>query len=231
MRARPALEPSRGERGFTLVELLVSMAVLALVGLVMMGGLRFVLRAFAHTDARRAGLEQLTLGLAVLKDQLERAEPLMRKVGNEDFVLFEGEADRLRFANVEPPFLAGPPYVAYEYALAFDAGGTRLELRRAPLDPAALDLDDAVAAGEPRVLLRLARSLRFTYFGSLKPREPPRWHEVWPKGARLPLAVRLAEDENPGWPELVAELRIPQPWYCGIANPASNAGCEEAAGQ
>ena len=40
--------------GFTLVELLVSMAVLALVAVTMMAGLRFVIRAFEHTDSRRA---------------------------------------------------------------------------------------------------------------------------------------------------------------------------------
>ena len=32
-----------------------------------------------------------------------------------------GLADRLRFANVEPPYLAGPPYLAYEYAVTLDA--------------------------------------------------------------------------------------------------------------
>ena len=76
--------------GFTLVELLVSMAVLALVALTMTAGLRFVVRAIASTDIRREALEELTLGLSVLRGELERAEPLMVKVGNRELVMFSG---------------------------------------------------------------------------------------------------------------------------------------------
>ena len=157
--------------GFTLVELLVSMVVLALVAVVMMSGLRFVLRAMSSTDNRREAMEELTLGLSVLRGELERAEPLMVKSGNRELVLFSGGPDRLRFANVEPPYLAGPPYLAYEYAVVPDDGGVyRIELRRAPLDPAAPDLA-VVEAGEARTVLRVGQELRFSYFGKLGERD------------------------------------------------------------
>jgi general secretion pathway protein J len=212
--------------GFTLVELLVSMAVLALVALAMMGGLRFVVRALASTDSRREALEELTLGLSVLRGELERAEPLMRKFGQRDLAVFEGTPERLRFANVEPPYLAGAPYLAYEYAIAPEDGGShRIELRRAPLDPATLDLDAAVEEVEARTVLRVGQPLRFTYFGQLREREPARWHEEWPQGPQLPQAIRLAEGEEPGWPELVVPLRVTAPWYCGVPEPPSSAGC------
>ena len=168
--------------GFTLVELLVSMAVLALVALVMVAGLRFVVRAVASTDNRREAMEELTLGLSVLRGELERAEPLMVKVGNRDLVLFSGMADRLRFANVEPPYLAGPPYLAYEYAVTPDCGAYRIELRRVALDPDQPDLA-AVEAGEPRTILRVAQRAAVHLLGQARrPREAPAWHEEWPAG-------------------------------------------------
>jgi hypothetical protein len=49
----------------------------------------------------------------------------------------------------------------------------------------------------------------------LRPRDPPAWHDEWPPGPTLPEAIRLAEGEDPGWPDLVVPLRITAPWYCG----------------
>jgi prepilin-type N-terminal cleavage/methylation domain-containing protein len=215
--------------GFTLAELLVSMAVLALVALIMTAGLRFVVGAVASTDGRREALEELTLGLSVLRGELERAEPLMRKVGNRNFVLFAGQGDILRFANVEPPYLAGPPYLAYEYAVTPDNGTYRIDLRRAPIDPAEPDLA-VVEAVEARTIVRVTQPLQFTYWGRLKPRGAPGWHAEWPPGETLPEAVRLAAGEDPGWPDLVVPLRITAPWYCAgsLDNPWNSAGCPGA---
>lgn len=217
--------PDRRSGGFTLIELLVSMVVLALVAVTMMGGLRFVLRALSSTDNRREAMEELTLGLSVLRGELERAEPLMLKVGNRDLVLFNGQADRLRFANVEPPYLAGPPYLTYEYAIVPDGNAYRIELRRAPLDPAAPDLA-AVDDIEPRTVLRVGQELHFSYYGPLGKNDPPSWRKVWPPGPKLPQAIRLAEGDDPGWPELVVPLRIAAPWYCGATDGSSTAGCK-----
>ena len=100
--------------------------------LTMTAALRFVVRAVASTDQRREALEELTLGLSFVRGELQRAEPLMHKVGQNDLVLFAGGQDRLRFVNVEPPYLAGSPYNAFEFAVVADAGAWRLELRRAP---------------------------------------------------------------------------------------------------
>lgn len=224
----------RRRGGFTLIELLVSMVVLSLVAVTMMSGLRFVIRVFDHTDSRRAALEELTLGFSVLRHELERAEPLMRKVNNEDRVLFEGTADRVRFVNVEPPYLAGRPYLMFEYAIAGQAGDYRIELRRAAYDPAAPDLD-AVAQAEPRVLLRMPQPVQFTYWGQARKDERPRWSDSWTRKQQLPLAVRLAAGEDPGWPDLVVPLQIRAPWYCatgqGAGQPSGQQGGRQAGQQ
>ncbi|MGD9508256.1 MAG: prepilin-type N-terminal cleavage/methylation domain-containing protein [Geminicoccaceae bacterium] len=217
--------------GFTLVELLVSLAVLALIALTMTAALRFVVRAVGSTDQRREALEELTLGLSLLRGELQRAEPLMRRVGQQTYVMFEGTPERVRFVNVEPPYLAGSPYTAYEFSVTPDAGAWRVDVRRAALDPSEPDLA-VVAAADPRTVLRLTQAVKFSYWGSRRPREAPSWHEEWPAGTLLPHAVRLAASENPGWPELVAQLRVTAPWYCaagdsgtGSGGAGSRAGC------
>lgn len=213
------------QQGFTLVELLVAMVVLALLAITMTGGLRFVFGAIAHVDARRAGIEELTLGLAVMRGEIARAHPLLRKERDQERILFEGGPERLRFVTVEPDFVGGQPYAVHDYAVVPAGGSYRIELRRAPLDPATLDLE-AVEAPEPRVLLDLTQPVRFAYFGSVEERRPPEWVEAWPAGTTLPLAVRLAGDAAPTWPELVVELRIRLPWNCGTGSGEQAAGCE-----
>lgn len=224
-----AVSPERRRRhgGFTLVELLVSMVMLSLVALAMIGGLRFVVRAFAHTDERRVALDELTLALSVLRDELERSEPLMQKVGNDTRVLFEGTADRLRFVNVGPGFMTGLPYRAFELAVVGDGGAYRIELRRTALDPAQPDLA-AVAETEPRVLLRVPRPLAFTYWGQRRRDEPAEWHDAWSQLPQLPLAVRLGEGLEPGWPELTVPLQIRAPYYCGTGDAAGLGGGQGA---
>jgi general secretion pathway protein J len=215
----------RSQGGLTLVELLVGMVVLSLVALTILGGLRFVARVFDDTDDRREALEELTLGFSVLRNELERAEPLMLKAGNEERVLFEGTPDRLRFVNVEPIYLAGLPYRVFEYAIVEDGDAYRIELRRGLLDPAELDLA-SVETVEPRVLIRTPQPLRFTYYGQRRRDERPEWHESWTRLQQLPTAVRLASGEEPGWPDLVVPLLIQAPWYCSTASRTSSAGCE-----
>ena len=217
-------------RGFTLVELLVSLAVLALIALTMTAALRFVVRAVASTDQRREALEELTLGLSLLRGELQRAEPLMRTVGRQSYVMFEGGPDRLRFVHVEPPYLAGSPYTAYEYSITPDAGAWRVDVRRAAIDPDAPDLA-IVETADPRTVLRLTRAVQFTYWGSRRSRDPPRWYEEWPTGTVLPQAVRLAAAEAPGWPELVAQLRVTAPWYCGTGDSGGGQAGDSGGGQ
>lgn len=206
--------------GFTLVELLVSMVVLALVAVTMTAGLRFTIRAFERTDSRRTALEELTLGFSVLRGQLERAEPLMQKVNNESRVLFDGTADRVRFVNVEPPYLSGRPYLLLEYAIAGGPGDYRIELRRTALDPAKPDLG-AVAEAESRVILRVPQLLRFTYWGQARRDDRQQWYAAWTRRTQLPVAVRLAAGDDPGWPDLVVPLTIRAPWYCGAGEGAA----------
>lgn len=214
--------------GFTLVELLVSLVVLALIALTMTSALRFVIRAVASTDQRREQLEELTLGLSFLRGELQRTEPMMRKVEGRQLVMFAGGSDRLRFVNVEPPYLAGSPYTAFEIAIEPDAGAWRIAVRRAALDPAEPDLA-VVETVEPRTVLRLTRPVQFSFWGRERPREPPAWHEQWPIGAFLPDAVRLAGAVEPGWPELVVPLRITAPWYCAAGGAAGGGQGGESA--
>ena len=65
----------RAEAGFTLLELLVSMTLLALLAIAMFGSLRFGARAWDRSEAHGAGMEQVRLVQQLLRRDLEQAYP------------------------------------------------------------------------------------------------------------------------------------------------------------
>ncbi len=63
---------SASQRGFTLLELIVALAVFAVVSVMAYAGLRVVLDARAHTDQAAAQLAELQIALTVLARDLEQ---------------------------------------------------------------------------------------------------------------------------------------------------------------
>lgn len=204
----------RGEAGFTLVEMLVASAILGLVALLLVNGMRFVRKAQASADARREAVEGTVVGIGLTRGTLGRALPVFRKVENREELLFEGGEDRLRFVIVESDYLPGWPLVAYEYAFAYRGGRHLLEVRRATVDPGAPSLDGLDEA-EPRALLAFAEQPRFGYYGRLRPKQPVGWQAEWREAELLPEGVRLGPaGDEPGWPDLVVTLRVNTPVSC-----------------
>lgn len=225
----PPAPPPRddGAAGFTLVELLVATAVLGLVALLLVNGMRFVRKAIASADTRREAVEATVTGLGLAQSSISRALPVLRKVENRDELLFEGSEDRLRFVTTEPDYLPGWPLVAYEYGLSFRDGRYLLDVRRAAVDPgqpAFAGLDDAGA----RTLLAFPGPVRFTYYGRPKPRDAGAvgWRLEWREAELLPQAVRLGPaDDAPGWPDFVVPLMVNTPAACMNSSAREVKGC------
>ena len=216
-----------GSAGFTLVELLVASAILGIVALLMMNGMRFIGRATASAEARRNAVESTLTGLGLMRGTLARAQPLFLRVQNKDRLLFEGEEQRLRLVTFEPDYMPGWPLVAYEYAVELTSGRYLLTVRRAGLDPAEPELD-ALEEAEPRTLLAFAQEPRFTFFGQIKARDrESAWHAAWTEEAELlPQAVRIGPGSaEPGWPDFVLPLAINTPAACLNANAQESPGC------
>lgn len=227
MAARADRRPGCREAGFTLVELLVATAILGLVAVLMMNGMRFIGRATASAEARRDAVEGTLTSLAVLRATLGRAVPLFHKVQGRDRLVFAGEEQRLRLVTFEPDYMPGWPLVAYEYGIGLEGRRYLLTVRRAALDPALPELE-ALEEAPPRALLAFAEEPRFTFFGRTRARDrEPSWHAAWPAEAELmPQAVRIGPGEGePGWPDFVLPLTIDTPAACLNVNAQESPGC------
>jgi prepilin-type N-terminal cleavage/methylation domain-containing protein len=178
------------QAGFTLVELLVALALTAAIASFVIGGFHLVRRASAITyDHERT--EEVDAAARQLRGMLATTMPVTA-IDEADGIarlLFEGRTDTVTF-------------VAMSEATAFPGGLMRVRLSwqdRPPLPghPAALVLRTAVFRANPRlvfesepvVLFRDVVGFSLQYFGAPGLGEPPQWLSEWVGRDRIPLAV------------------------------------------
>lgn len=216
---------ARAAAGFTLVELLVAMTVLALITVGTAGSLGFLGRAWGRQEQRVAEQAARADGLDLLRDQLARALPADWGATGDYAPPFTGESGRVRFLNVPPDHHPGDGLALWEFALEERDGWRALLVRRATWvrDGRGLEqLDEAPA----RVLAALPADSRFTFHGVTgedgEEREPG-WQESWRSQPRLPDLVRLAGAGI----EALVPLRIDSPAACANPRGEQPAGCAQ----
>jgi general secretion pathway protein J len=184
----------KGEAGFTLMEMLVSMVLLALVLALLPGAFRLARGTWDATARleRESGLERtrtlLTARLAEAIPLFDQAEAGL--VG----IAFEGTADRLRFVAPTPNGPAGGGLYRFEIGKSPDEDGAgRPSALLASVAPYARSADGArdSAAPERHVLIDGVTSVTFRYWGRRALREPPAWHDAWPRKDALPDLVEM----------------------------------------
>lgn len=112
-------------RGFTLMELLLALAIVGILMAIAFGGLRVAVsawqrgedRAEAHQHVRSVAL---TLARAVGSASPYRAS---RGTGSDPVVLFAGNDRRVEFVTQAPPFPFAIPIAFTAVVLSFDEGG------------------------------------------------------------------------------------------------------------
>jgi len=201
------------QAGFTLIEVLVSMAVLSLILVALYGGLRVAARGWDRGEALVRDAEMLRTSSALLRRYLGQAYPLLRWKKGTWRLEFAGDEAQLRFVAAMPPRLGVGGLYELHISTEERANGVALLLHRRLLHP---DLDDRaqddLAAGiaDDSVLAEGLREVGFDYFGSERRNDPPAWRERWLDKKRLPALVRMRVVDGRGvaWPELTVALHI-----------------------
>lgn len=171
-----------GQRGFTLLELLVAVAMLGLISTILMGSVRFGTRVW-----ERAAVQVETTGDAAalddfLRRRLSRIYALREETRSGRAVLFTGTRASLHFAGPAPSDSAVAGIYLYTLRRA-DEGSDALVLSWALRD----------GGGYPGRLAAVpdVRRVELAYFGAVRPGAAPRWQESWRNSDSLPRLIRL----------------------------------------
>jgi general secretion pathway protein J len=200
----------RGDReaGFTLVELLAALIVIALTLGSVVTGLRLLGRSGERGSQLIARQDMLSRGIDVLRRDVERLERVVHRRERDAAFVFHGDEKRLTFVVIEPPVPSEPgPYYIF-YSIEQGAEGATLLRSRAPYDAMAKDIRRLVPQDEVTVL-EGPYTLRFAYLQREAGRE--RWISPWPDHNRLPALIKLeirARGRLPELPPLVFRPRI-----------------------
>jgi prepilin-type N-terminal cleavage/methylation domain-containing protein len=123
-------------RGFTLVEVILAVSILAVVVLLATAALRVGLRAW-EAGQRRADLQQETRALVELvSEALAGASEYHGRLGQnpERIVLFQGEPEEVRFVTSAPPLTLDNPVAPFHAVVLGRKGQDALRLIEVVLD-------------------------------------------------------------------------------------------------
>lgn len=211
------------ESGFTLVELLVSLAVLSMMTALMVSGLSFGTQVWDRSSQRANSLGEVVALQSTMRRAIETIYPKMQ---GDDFqtryVDFDGTADRMRFIGPSLDAMPMPGFTRYEVRIAPNGGQEDLVLRWCPLVVCPAEAD-FVNRARQAVLATDAERVQFRYRTEVEGGADD-WRLTWSSQTSLPKAIEAGlvfpEGDKRPWPILVAMPRITQDAAC-VYDPVS----------
>ena len=201
------------EAGYTLVELLIVLALMGLISLAIAGGLRFGARTWEKTEQTVGASETARGGHAVLTSLLSRLYPRTPDAAQPQAAAFEGGADRMTFlADAAAPFPA-EGVARFTLAVRRDRGTSSLLLTQ--------ESERGPSAKVEEVLFDNAARIVFSY--AEVGEGVVTWTDTWTGRERMPALIRVRVAFPPGagrWPDLIVRPAIDRAANC-IYDPVS----------
>ena len=179
---------NRRDRGFTLIELVLALSIVAVMVTILFGGLRLGLRAWQRGEERADLLEHTRSMAQLLEQSFAGAFPYRAQVDqtSQAVVLFQGETEKVSFVTMSSPVPVGPNIPFTATTLSLDSGSAPgLAIRQK-----ALPNFDPWEKVTPSLLDPTVVGIKFRY---MRDTEGGSWEETW-DGAEeraLPRAIEV----------------------------------------
>jgi len=198
-----------GDKGFTLLELLISIAMLSMIVLIVGGAMRMGFRSTESGQKKIDSLERFRTSLNIIESQLQSAF-VIKRTGteyDEDFAQFVGDRSSMQFRSLYSLLGGSRGPVEVAYVVKEDTNGKRV----------IFGSENLIVFTEPLREIRLidnASDIYFEYYEKGLTDEKGKWMTEWNSKEykqRMPEKVRLNIDEDGRLFSLIIQLRTVVP--------------------
>lgn len=208
---------ARASGGFTLLEMVIALALLAAMLGLAWSGLGFALRGWDTGASKGRRAVDLQLAQNFLRRELAEVFPMRWKDPVTLRLAFEGDAKHVRFVSTRAAGAStgGLALVGLEVEPGADPRQRNLVMRRVLSDDKASDFS-LVDKAEQTVLVPDVDAVAFAYFGAENDFNEPRWIDEWSFKGRIPQLVRMRVKTGDGTelPEIVARVMLGEEAGC-----------------
>jgi general secretion pathway protein J len=194
---------NENEDGFTLLEMLVSMTLLALLSVALLSAIRSGTQIWRVSEEVAAGSNRIRNAQSLIASEIAAAYPETVATAADNHVDFDGKADGLSFLTADRNL----PGALTRVTLSVDDESGNLLLSRTLELSNPTDRDAA-----SQVLLHGVKSLDISYLGQGSDKAAADWEDTWQNRPTPPQLIRIrvafANPHARPWPELIVAPRI-----------------------
>ena len=197
--------------GFTLLEVMVAMVLLAIMMGLLMGGMRLGADSWEQGERLAERTSQLLVVDNFFRSHLSDVKPLFEVPGDSSQaagmppkLTFTGGPDFLEYAGTLPPQVRGG---LYRFRLYLAQEGERSDLKLS-MRPFSAPKEGGGEPIEDVLILEEVASLRIAYYKKTPGQARPQWVDEWRENF-LPTVVRIDIEVRgePPWPSIFVAIR------------------------
>ncbi|BAM91978.1 conserved hypothetical protein [Bradyrhizobium oligotrophicum S58] len=206
MTSSEAVERNNGSAGFTLVEVLVALALFSLLAVLLFDNVKFGLQAWRSGSARAEAFQRELAAQDVLRRLIGNLYPMVLGEGAAQHRIdFDGQAESLEFLSDAPAVSGGAG--RFRFKLFADRQRDRVDLVLQARPELAVPQNP-----ERTLLVSNIDRVEFSYAGRGTGSDNAAWSNHWQEQTDSPGLIRLRVLMRPGdgrnWPELVIAPRV-----------------------
>ena len=197
------------KQGFTLLEVLIGMSLLAVMMLLLFASLRICVQNWNAGENKIAQVSQRAIVQNFFQSKLYATLPLYADFFEEEQFSFQGNQQQLQFVAPMPSSVGKLGIQLFTLGLqpSKENKGSDLHVDIQPFFP---KKEDEEWDEEKVVILKNIQTLRYGYYGPDQAGDDPEWHEEWLEKSSLPALVSVEIQLTNGevWPQVVVALKI-----------------------
>lgn len=200
-------------RGFTLIEVMLAIVLLAVLLAAAFGGIRSAVKGMHIGENLMDRTNRLRVAQEFIRHQLSRTLPLPfgQERGTGENLMFEGKRDLMRFVAPMPGYLSNGGAYVQTLELTNTRNGKQLLFNHWMLngfDKDKLNKGDS----EPVILMDQVESGKFEYRKLDDQGELEDWSDDWDKPSVTPVMIRITlkmrKEALVGWPDMEIPLML-----------------------